>query len=100
MTVEGAKNYQWNSTDYGVAYVDDNGELQVVGEGEAIITVTGPNGGKAQFTVRFEGSESSDNGEETPSDESGEDDEDADPDPEKASKAGGETIETPSSTAA
>lgn len=99
LTVEGAKNYQWNSTDYGVAYVDDNGELQIVGEGEAIITVTGPNGGKAQFTVRFEGSESSDNGEETPSDESGEDDEDADPDPEKASKAGGETIETPSSTA-
>lgn len=48
------KGYTWTTSDKNVAYVDEWGELIVEGEGEAILTVTGPNGGQASFTIKLE----------------------------------------------
>lgn len=82
------KNYTWTTTDKSVAYVDENGELIIEGEGEATITVTGPNGGKASFVVKFDDgvpSENESSGTQTPPPSEGEEGEgeSEDPDPEE-----------------
>ena len=55
MILDGVKEgYTWTTSNGDVAYVDEDGELIIEGEGEATITITGPNGGKASFVVKFD----------------------------------------------
>lgn len=59
------KNYVWTTTDKNIAFINEDGQLIIQGTGEATITVTGPNGGKASFVVKFDAPSES-GGTETP----------------------------------
>ncbi len=50
---EDAADYYWSSSNSNVAYVDEDGELIIVGEGEATLTVEGPDGVKSHIKVSF-----------------------------------------------
>ena len=55
LILTGATDYKWTSTNPKAAYVDEYGFLCIEGAGTATITVTGPNGGTAQFTINVDG---------------------------------------------